>query len=51
MRVSVIIPTRNEAAALTHVLADLPASLVDEVLVVDSHSTDGTPEVAARMGG
>jgi glycosyltransferase involved in cell wall biosynthesis len=50
MRVSVIIPTRNEAAALTHVLADLPAGLVDEVLVVDSNSTDGTPEVAARMG-
>jgi glycosyltransferase involved in cell wall biosynthesis len=50
MRVSVIIPTRNEAAALAHVLADLPASLVNEVLVVDSNSTDGTPEVAARMG-
>jgi glycosyltransferase involved in cell wall biosynthesis len=50
MRVSVIIPTRNEAAALAHVLADLPASLVNEVLVVDSSSTDGTPEVAARMG-
>ena len=50
MRVSVIIPTRNEAAALSHVLADLPAGLVDEVLVVDSNSTDGTPEVAARMG-
>jgi glycosyltransferase involved in cell wall biosynthesis len=50
MRVSVIIPTRNEASALTHVLADLPAGLVEEVLVVDSNSTDGTPEVAARMG-
>jgi glycosyltransferase involved in cell wall biosynthesis len=50
MRVSVIIPTRNEAGALTHVLGDLPAGLVDEVLVVDSNSTDGTPEVAARMG-
>ena len=50
MRVSVIIPTRNEASALAHVLADLPAGLVDEVLVVDSDSTDGTPEVAARMG-
>ena len=50
MRVSVIIPTRNEAAALSHVLADLPAGLVAEVLVVDSNSTDGTPEVAARMG-
>src|SRR5215475_9606809 len=50
MRLSVIIPTRNEAAALTHVLADLPAGLVDEVLVVDSNSTDGTPECARRMG-
>jgi glycosyltransferase involved in cell wall biosynthesis len=50
MRVSVIIPTRNEASGLAHVLADLPAGLVDEVLVVDSDSTDGTPEVAARMG-
>jgi glycosyltransferase involved in cell wall biosynthesis len=50
MRVSVIIPTRNEASGLTRVLADLPAGLVDEVLVVDSNSTDGTPEVAARMG-
>ena len=50
MRVSVIIPTRNEASGLTRVLADLPAGLVDEVLVVDNNSTDGTPEVAARMG-
>jgi glycosyltransferase involved in cell wall biosynthesis len=50
MRVSVIIPTRNEALSLGHVLADLPAGLVSEVLVVDSDSTDGTPEIAARMG-
>jgi glycosyltransferase involved in cell wall biosynthesis len=50
MRVSVIIPTRNEAQALRHVLADIPSGLVSEVLVVDSDSTDGTPEIAARMG-
>lgn len=50
MRVSVIIPTHNEASALSYVLADLPAGLVTEVLVVDSNSTDGTPDVAARMG-
>jgi glycosyltransferase involved in cell wall biosynthesis len=50
MRVSVIIPTRNEALALRYVLADLPASLVSEVIVVDSDSTDGTPEIAAQMG-
>jgi len=50
VRVSVIIPTRNEARAIGHVLADLPAGLITEVLVVDNHSSDGTPEIAARMG-
>jgi glycosyltransferase involved in cell wall biosynthesis len=48
--VSVIIPTRNEASAIGRVLADLPPDLVTEVLVVDSNSTDGTPEIAANMG-
>jgi glycosyltransferase involved in cell wall biosynthesis len=50
MRVSVIIPTRNEAQAIARVLADLPSDLVTEVIVVDSSSTDGTPEIAAGMG-
>ncbi len=50
MRVSVIIPTHNEAPAIGRVLADLPAELVTEVLVVDSNSTDGTAEIAERMG-
>ena len=50
MRVSVIIPTRNEASAISRVLADLPAGLVTEVVVVDSNSTDGTAEIAAEMG-
>ncbi len=31
-------------------LADLPADLVTEVLVVDSNEPDGTPEIAAKMG-
>lgn len=47
---SVIIPTRNEASAIGRVLAELPAEIVSEVLVVDSNSTDGTPEIAAQMG-
>ncbi len=50
MRVSIIIPTHNEVQAIGRVLADLPADLVTEVLVVDSNSTDGTPEIAASMG-
>jgi glycosyltransferase involved in cell wall biosynthesis len=48
--VSVIIPTRNEAQSIERVLADLPCDLVTEVIVVDSNSGDGTPEIAARMG-
>ena len=50
MRVSIIIPTRNEAQAIVRVLADLPSNLITEVIVVDSNSNDGTPEIAARMG-
>ena len=50
MRVSVIIPTHNEAQAIERVLADLPSGLATEVIVVDSNSTDGTPEIAAGMG-
>src|SRR5271169_2707755 len=50
VRVSVIIPTHNEAQAIERVLADLPPGLTTEVIVVDSNSNDGTPEIAARMG-
>jgi glycosyltransferase involved in cell wall biosynthesis len=50
VRVSVIIPTHNEAQAIARVLADLPPDLVTEVIVVDSNSNDGTPEIAARSG-
>jgi glycosyltransferase involved in cell wall biosynthesis len=49
VRVSIIIPTHNEAQAIGRVLADLPSDLVTEVIVVDSNSSDGTPEIAARM--
>ena len=47
---SVIIPTYNEAQAIGRVLADLPSDLATEVIVVDSNSSDGTPELAAKMG-
>jgi glycosyltransferase involved in cell wall biosynthesis len=50
VRVSVVIPTHNEARSIGRVLADLPADIVTEVLVVDSNSTDGTPEIASKLG-
>jgi glycosyltransferase involved in cell wall biosynthesis len=50
VRVSVIIPTHNEAQSIALVLADLPSDFTTEVIVVDSNSNDGTPEIAASMG-
>ncbi len=50
MRVSVVIPTRDEAQAIGRVLNDLPSDLVNEVIVVDNHSSDETPAIASRMG-
>src|SRR5437763_16660186 len=49
-RVSIIIPTHNEAQAIGLVLGDLPSDLVTEVIVVDSNSSDGTAEIAASLG-
>jgi len=46
-RVSVVVPTLNEAANLPHVFAELPA--VHEVILVDGFSTDGTIDVARRL--
>ena len=47
MRVSVVIPTFNEAGSIARVLEEIPSALVTEVLVVDGGSTDGTREIAA----
>lgn len=43
--VSVVIPARNEAANLAHVLPRVPGD-VHEVVLVDGNSTDGTAEAA-----
>jgi glycosyltransferase involved in cell wall biosynthesis len=48
VRVSVVIPTLNEADNLPHVLDRIPAD-VHEILIVDGLSTDGTVDVARTL--
>ncbi len=47
-RVSVVVPTLNEAKNLPHVFSRLPAD-VHEVIVVDGHSVDDTIAVARQL--
>jgi dolichol-phosphate mannosyltransferase len=48
-RITVLVPTRNEAANLLPVLA-AAHPWADELLVIDGHSIDGTREIAAACG-
>jgi glucosyl-3-phosphoglycerate synthase len=55
-RVSVLIPARNEADTVGAIVTTLRTELmddvrlVDEIIVIDSHSTDGTADVARDAG-
>ena len=46
-RVTVVLPTRNEARNLPHVAERMPP--IDELVVIDGGSQDGTADVARRL--
>ena len=48
--VSVVIPTFNEAASIASVIRELPRDLVQDVIVSDGGSTDGTQAIARPAG-
>lgn len=49
-RVLVVIPAFNEARSIGRVIGDIPAGLVDEVVVVNNASTDDTEHNARAAG-
>lgn len=49
-RIAVVIPALNEERAIPLVLAEVPWSVVEEVVVADNGSTDRTAEVSRAAG-
>lgn len=49
-RIRIVIPAYNEEKSIPKVLGDIPAGLVEEVIVVSNASTDATEENAAAAG-
>lgn len=49
MKVSLIIPTRNESGVIGRVLKQVPKKLIDEIIVIDGHSTDNTAREAKKQ--
>ena len=51
MKVSIVIPAKNEASSISSVVSELVSNdLIDEVIVVDDGSTDGTGNIASSLG-
>jgi len=48
MKVTLIIPTRNEEGCIGKVLKEVPRKIVDEIIVVDGHSKDNTIKEAKK---
>ena len=50
MKVTLLIPTLNEAVGMRHVMPKVDRAWVDQILVVDGKSTDGTVDIAKELG-
>lgn len=50
MKVTLLIPAINEGKSIGETIKQIPANVVDEILVIDGNSTDNTIEVARSLG-
>ena len=48
--VAVVIPAFNEEGRVGRVVEAIPREIVDDIIVVDDHSTDATAEESVRNG-
>lgn len=49
-KIAVVLPAYNAAATLELTWSEIPKDIVDEILLVDDASKDGTAEVSRRLG-
>ncbi|MEP7211437.1 MAG: glycosyltransferase family 2 protein [Acidobacteriota bacterium] len=49
-KIVVVMPSYNAARTLAKTVADIPRDIVDEILLVDDASSDGTVELANELG-
>jgi len=49
-KVIVVMPAYNAARTLARTVRDIPPGVVDEIILVDDASSDGTPDLARRLG-
>jgi glycosyltransferase involved in cell wall biosynthesis len=50
MNVAAVVPTLNEAESIAGTIAMLPRDVVDEIIIADSSSRDGTAAIAQAAG-
>lgn len=49
MKVQVVLPTKNEEESITHVIKEIRKTGLNDIFVVDEHSTDKTIELAKKQ--
>ena len=50
MKVTLLVPTLNEAVGMRSVMPKVKKEWVDQILIVDGKSKDGTADIAREMG-
>ena len=49
-RIVVVMPAYNAADTLKKTIKDIPEGLISKIILVDDGSTDGTPDIAEKLG-